>query len=168
MEFRFAFRSLRLRPGFAVLAICILALGIGANTAIFSVVNSVLLRPLEYRDADRIVLVGNTWKTGRKSAMAQISEADFYDLHEQAKAFDALSGFMGGGNEGSSVLVGNAAEFAGVTRTTDDFFRVMGVEPNLGRTFEPEETQVAVVSDGFWRRRLSSDPKALGSTIRAY
>ena len=82
MELKFALRSLRSRPGFAVLAIAILALGIGANTAIFSVVNSVLLRPLDFRDPDRIVLVGNTWRRVFKTRMGQISEADFDDLHE--------------------------------------------------------------------------------------
>src|SRR3954468_24509881 len=102
MDLKFAFRSLRSRPGFTILAVAILALGIGANTAIFSVVNSVLLRPLSYRDPDRIVMIGNTWRDGRKVTMGQISEPDFDDLHAQATVFDALAAYMGGG-DGSSV-----------------------------------------------------------------
>src|SRR5438045_2466038 len=161
MELKFAFRSLRSRPGFTVLAIAILALGIGANTAIFSVVNGVLLRPLAYRDPDRIVMVGNTWRD-RKLTMGQVSEPDFDDLRAQNTVFDGLAGYQGGGERSSSVLIGNSAEFAGVTRMTEDFFHVMGVEPAMGRLFTHEEHQfgaanVAVISDGFWKRRLNGD-----------
>jgi putative ABC transport system permease protein len=173
MELKFALRSLRSRPGFTVLAIAILALGIGANTAIFSVVNAVLLRPLEYRDPDRVVLVGNTWRAIHKTAMGQVSEADFDDLHEQSTVFDGLAAFMGGYSEGSNVMVGNSAEFAGVSRVTEDFFRVMGADAALGRVFTHEEQQpgapmVAVIGDAFWKRRFNGDPHAIGSTLRAY
>ena len=100
MELKFAFRSLRSRPGFTVLAIAILALGIGANTAIFSVVNGVLLRPLAYRDPDRIVMVGNAW-SDRKVSMGQVSEPDFDDLHSQNSVFESLAAYMGGGETGA-------------------------------------------------------------------
>src|SRR5437899_4665505 len=151
MELKFAFRSLRSRPGFTILAIAILALGIGANTAIFSVVNSVLLRPLDYRDPDRIVAVGNTWRIGRKTAMNQVAEADFDDLHDATTVFEGLTGYMGGSGV-SSVTAGNSAEFAGTSRVTEDFFRVMGIEPNLGRLFSHDEQQpgapmLAVIGD---------------------
>jgi predicted permease len=171
MELKFAIRSLRSRPGFTLLAIAILALGIGANTAIFSVVNGVLLRPLDYRDPDRIVLIGNSWRTNRKVSMGRISEPDFDDLRAQSTVFDGVSAFMGGGDAGS-ILVGNSAEFGSVARITEDFFHVMQVDPAMGRLMAHEEFQVgapnlAVVSDSFWRRRLNGDPKAIGMEIRA-
>ena len=170
MELKFAFRSLRSRPGFTILAIAILALGIGANTAIFSVVNAVLLRPLDYREPDRIVMVGSSWRNS-KVLMGQVSEPDFDDLRSQNTVFDGLAAYMGGG-EGSSVMVGNSAEFAGVTSITEGFFHVMGVDASMGRLFTREEHQygaanVALISDSFWQRRFGADPKVLGQQIRA-
>jgi predicted permease len=160
-----------MNPGFTVLSVLVLALGIGANTAIFSVVNSVLLRPLDYKQADRIVAVGNTW-TDRKISMAQMSEPDFDDLHDQSTVFDGLACYLGGGN-GDSVIVGKSAEFASVARVSPDFFHVMGADAAAGRLFSPEEERpggalVAVVGDGFWKRRLGGSATALGSTLRAY
>jgi putative ABC transport system permease protein len=170
MELKFALRSLRLNPGFTVLSVLVLALGIGANTAIFSVVNSVLLRPLDYKQADRIVAVGNTW-TDRKISMAQMSEPDFDDLHDQSTVFDGLSCYLGGGN-GDSVIVGKSAEFASVARVSPDFFHVMGTDAAVGRLFAPEEERsgalVVVVGDGFWKRRLAGSANAIGTTLRVY
>ncbi|HMC57807.1 MAG TPA: ABC transporter permease, partial [Candidatus Solibacter sp.] len=170
MELKFALRSLRLNPGFTVLSVLVLALGIGANTAIFSVVNSVLLRPLDYKQADRIVAVGNTW-TDRKISMAQMSEPDFDDLHDQSTVFEGLSCYIGGGN-GDSVVVGKSAEFASVARVSPDFFQVMGTDAAAGRLFTPEEERsgalVAVAGNGFWQRRLGGSANAIGSTLRAY
>src|SRR4051794_4324451 len=170
MDLKFAFRSLRSRPGFTILAIAILALGIGANTAIFSVVNGVLLRPLVYRDPDRIVMVGKTWRNAPKLTLSQLSEPDFDDLHAQNTVFDSLAAYQGGGAD-SSVIVGNSAEFAGVATISEDFFPVMSVEPAMGRLLTHEEYQygaakVAVIGDGFWKRRLNGDPKVLGQDIR--
>jgi putative ABC transport system permease protein len=170
MELKFALRSLRLNPGFTVLSVLVLALGIGANTAIFSVVNSVLLRPLDYKQADRIVAVGNTW-TDRKVSMAQMSEPDFDDLHDQSTVFEGLSCYIGGGN-GDSVVVGKSAEFASLARVSPDFFQVMGTDAAAGRLFTPEEERsgalVAVAGNGFWQRRLGGSANAIGSTLRAY
>ena len=132
MEFKSALRSLRSNPGFSILAIAILALGIGANTAIFSVVNTVLLRPLDYREPDRLVLVGNNTRD-RKIGIAQLSEPDFDDLHDQSTAFDGLACFLGG--SGNSVLVGKSAEFASVERVSPEFFHVMRIDATLGRLF---------------------------------
>src|SRR5262249_1261247 len=94
-------------------------------------------------------------------------------LHEQSTVFDGLAAFMGGYSEGSNVMVGNSAEFAGVTRTTEDFFHVMGVDAAIGRLFTHEEQQpgapmVAVIGDAFWKRRFNGDPHAIGRTLRAY
>src|SRR5258708_23061930 len=140
MELKFALRSLRNRPGFTLLAVAILALGIGANTAIFSVVNSVLLRPLEYRDPDRLVIVGANWIGSRsKVTMGQVTEPDFDDLHAQAPVLESLAAFNAGGTEGSSVIVRNSADFASVCRVSEDFFRVMGVNATVGRLLTSEE-----------------------------
>ena len=170
MELRYVLRSLRLSPGFTLLSILVLALGIGANTAIFSVVNGVLLKPLEYKDAGRIVAVGNTWKD-RKLAMGQMSEPDFDDLHDQSTVFDGLACYLPGGND--IVLVGRTAEYSTVSQVAPEFFHVMGVDAAAGRLFAPDEERpggalVAVVSDGFWKRRLGADPHAIGQTLRAY
>jgi putative ABC transport system permease protein len=170
MEFKFALRSLRSNPGFSLLAIAILALGIGANTAIFSVVNTVLLRPLDYREPDRVVMIGNSNRE-RKTGMGQLSEPDFDDLHDQATAFDGLACFVGGG--GNSVIVGKTAEFGSVMRVSPEFFHVMRTDARLGRLFSLEEEQpggppAAVISDAFWRRRFGGDPGAIGQTVRAY
>jgi putative ABC transport system permease protein len=173
MDLRLALRSLRAHPGFAVLAISILALGIGANTAIFSVVNSVLLRPLDYHDPDSLVMIGNTWQDGSNASMTQMSEPDFDDLRSQATLFDGIAAYMSGGSEGSSVVVNNSAEFSGVSRITEDFFRVMAVQPERGRVLTSEEHRfgapnLAVISHDFWMRRYASDPNVLGAELRAY
>ncbi|HXB70993.1 MAG TPA: ABC transporter permease [Candidatus Acidoferrales bacterium] len=170
MDLKFALRSLRLNPGFTLLSILVLALGIGANTAIFSVVNAVLLQPLEYKDPGRIVAVGNTWKD-RKISMAQMSEPDFDDLHDQSTVFDGLACYLAGGND--TVLVGKSAEYSAVSRVSPEFFHVMGADAAMGRLFSPAEerqegTMVAAVSDGFWKRRLGGNTNAIGSTVRAY
>ncbi len=170
MEFKFALRSLRSNPGFSLLAIAILALGIGANTAIFSVVNSVLLRPLDYHEPDRVVMVGNSNRE-RKAGMAQLSEPDFDDLHDEATAFDGLACYVGGG--GNSVIVGKTAEFGSVVRVSPEFFRVMRVDARLGRLFSLEEERpggplAAVITDAFWKHRFGGDEAAIGRTVRAY
>jgi predicted permease len=170
MEFKFALRSLRSNPAFSILAIAILALGIGANTAIFSVVNTVLLRPLDYREPDRLVLVGNNTKA-RKNGLANLSEPDFDDLHDQATAFDGLACFNGG--PGNSVIVGKSAEFGGVVRISPEFFHALRTTPVIGRPFSPEEERAggplaAVITDAFWKRRFGGDPHAIGATLRAF
>ncbi len=170
MEFKFALRSLRSNPAFSILAIAILALGIGANTAIFSVVNTVLLRPLDYREPDRLVLVGNNTIT-RKNGLANLSEPDFDDLHDQATAFDGLACFNGG--PGDSVIVGKSAEFGSVVRVCPEFFRALRTTPVIGRPFSPEEERAggplaAVITDAFWKRRFGGDPHAIGATLRAF
>ncbi|MBZ5725846.1 MAG: ABC transporter permease [Acidobacteriia bacterium] len=171
MELRFALRSLRNNAGFTLLAVVVLALGIGANTAIFSVVNGVLLRPLDYRDPDRIVAVGNAWRDSKVS-MGQFSEPDFDDLHAQNTVFDGLACYIGGSG-GDAVIVGKSAEFSAVVRVSPDFFHVMRVDAAVGRLLSAEEQRqggplAAVVSDGFWKRHFGGNPAAIGGTLRAY
>src|SRR3954468_24084679 len=132
-ELRHALRVLLRRPAFALVAVLTLALGIGANTAIFSVVNGVLLRPLPYPDADRIVRLSERTKSG---AAIDVSHPDFVDWRAGATLFEAMAEYSGGTE---TVLGGREAVFADAYGVTDGFFRVFGVPPVLGRTFVAEE-----------------------------
>src|SRR5580765_1102388 len=170
MNLRFAVRSLRKNAGFTLLAIVVLALGIGANTAIFTVINSVLLRPLGYRDPDRIVRIGN-YNPSRNVQMGNFSAPDFDDVSSQSTTFEALSMYLPGGAS-DAVIVGNTAEYASVMRVTAGFFEALGTQAAVGRLFTPDEmkagAEFAVISDGFWRRRFGARTNAIGSTIQDY
>jgi putative ABC transport system permease protein len=124
-DVRYAVRSLRKNFGFTVLAVVVMALGIGANTAVFSAVNSVLLRPLGYQDPDRIVTVANQWKTGG-APQGQVSAPDFHDWHDQTTAFAALAYYS---NAETSLTAGPTAEYGRVASVTPEFFHVCAVDP---------------------------------------
>ena len=111
MDFTYAVRSLLKNPGFTLLAILVMALGIGANTAVFSVVNTVVLKPLAYRDPDRIVTLRNFWKkTGNPSS--SVSAPDFRDWHDQSSSFEALAYYTYGSSGPAPVIVEGASEYA--------------------------------------------------------
>ncbi len=113
MDLRFALRSLRKDPGFAVLAVLVMALGIGANTAVFSVVNAVLLKPLAFQDPDRIVTLSSLWKTsGRRGT---VSAPDFHDWHDQSSSFSAMAYYD---DDTSAVTVRSVAEYTPVAAVT--------------------------------------------------
>ena len=164
-DLRYAARSLRRQPVFALLAIGTLALGIGANAAIFSVVNAVLLRPLAYSQPERIVAINNLW---RKSGVSvTVSAPDFHDWHDHASSFDAMAYYSGGE---TSVSAGGAAEYGTVMLATPGFFAIFGVAPAMGRVIEPSDEVpgsplAAVVSHEFWTRRLGGRPDAIGATV---
>lgn len=166
MELRFAIRSLLKNPGFTVLAVLVLALGMGANTAIFSVVNAVLLRPLPYPDADRIAMVYTKWmKSGRHG---QTSAPDYHDWRQRATSFDALSYYQ---VQETNVLYKGAADYANVAMVAPGFFDIFRVRPTAGRLFVPaEETRggpaVAIVSDAYATRHMGSAASALGKSIQ--
>ena len=134
MDFRFALRSLWKNPGFTILAVLVMGLGIGANTAVFSVVYSVLLRPLDYNNPGRIVTVSNFWKNSGKTGTT-VSRPDFLDWKSQNTAFSALAYYNGGG---APVKTGGAAEFISVSNVTLEFAAVFDVQPVLGRFFTTE------------------------------
>jgi len=164
-DLRYAWRSLRRQPAFAMLAVGTLGLGIGATAAIFSVVNAVLLRPLSYSQPERIVAINNLWRTSGISA--SISAPDFHDWHDTTSSFDAMAYYTGGE---TSVSVGGAAEYGTVFRATPGFFQVFGVGPAIGRLFEaaddtPGSPFTAVISYDFWTRRFGGRPDALGATV---
>jgi putative ABC transport system permease protein len=164
-DLRYAVRMMLKQPVFTAVAVIALALGIGANTAIFTVVNAVLLRPLPYHDPDSLVWV---WDTQPQLARAPTSLPDFIDWREQNQSFESLAAFLNGN---MFVDDGSGVQETPVGLVTPDFFSVFRVKPVLGRTFTEEETQpgrhrVAVLSQGMWQRRFGADPNVLGQTIQ--
>ena len=165
MDLKYALRSLLKNPGFTALAVIVMALGIGANTAVFSVVNAVLLRPLAYKNPERIVMLGPLWKkTGRVGSNS--SAPDFHDWHDQSTAFDAMASYN---SEPTAVMAGPVAEYAEIAWVSPEFFKVFGAEPVAGRLFTPEEWKksgAAVISQAYWQKRFGGDASALGKTVR--
>jgi predicted permease len=156
-DLRHAVRMLIKSPGFTVIAVLTLAVGIGANTAIFSVVHGVLLRPLPYPEPERIVRV---WEQTSRGARVSVSFPNFLDWREQVTAFDSMAAYQGGRE---AVLGGTEPVFADVFRVTRGYFDVFGVAPAVGRTFTTEEERVggvpaAVVSEAFWTQNLGGNP----------
>jgi putative ABC transport system permease protein len=165
-DVRYATRLLIRQPGFTFVTIAVLALGIGATTAIFSVVDGVLLRPLPYAAADRLVSVANYYKKSLRRGT--ISAPDFHDWHDQARSFDALAMYNA---YQDSISVDGAADYAVVSRTTPEFFDLMGARTVLGRLPSAEEQKAggpmtAVVSYAFWQSHLGGDRSALGRTVK--
>ena len=166
-DLRYAARGLFRQPAFALTAILTLALGIGATTAMFSVVNAVVLRPLPYPEPGRIVAVTNFWtKTGVRAT--NVSAPDFHDWKAESRSFDALAYFAGGE---VSVTLNGAGEYASVYRVTPGFFETLGARAAAGRLFAADESRAggplaAVITDAFWRKQFSADPGAVGSTLK--
>src|SRR5205085_66756 len=163
---KLAGRSLRKNPGFSALVVLILGAGIGANTAVFSVVNTVVLKPLAYRDPDRIVVLSTWWK--KTGPGGNVSTPDFHDWHDQSASFESMAYYQGGE---SAVVVNSAPEFGANANVSAEFFKVFGVEPVVGRYFNTEELKpgsggAALVSYSFWQSHFAGDPSALGKTIR--
>ena len=152
-DIRYAVRVLARRPAFTLVAVLTLAVGIGANTAIFSVVNAVLLRALPYDQPDRIVRL---WELSARGTPNNVSHPNFLDWRARARSFEVMSEYAGGTQ---TVIGGAEAVFADAYVVTDGFFRVFGVAPALGRTFVAEETReggipAGVVSHEFWSTTL--------------
>ncbi|MBV9743351.1 MAG: ABC transporter permease, partial [Acidobacteriia bacterium] len=168
----YAARGFRRSPGFAAFAILIMALGIGANTAVFSVVNAVLLKPLAYRDPDRIVTLSEFSNADdlRSSLSRQVSVREFQDWQAQSSSFEALAMYA---TRETAVIRGSEAEYARVAGVSPEFFRVFAIEPALGRFPTADETKAAesgaaMISYGYWQSHFGGDPRALGQTIRAF
>ncbi len=166
-DLRYALRSLRRQPAFALLAIGTLALGIGANAAIFSAVNAVLLRPLDYRQPDRIVALTNQWlKTGRRGS---VSAPDFHDWHDTTRSYAAMAYYTYSLDFETSVNVDGVADYGAVVLVTPEFFDVFGVDALVGRhisrTASAGDAPAAVLSHEFWQRRFGGSPSAIGRTV---
>jgi len=164
----FGARMLRRNPGFTAVAVLTLGLGIGANTAIFSVVNAVLLRPLPYPRSGDLVLV---WATDAERGATEdvATYPDFDDWRARSRGFERLAAFT---TRGMTLSGGDQAEQVEAVQATPGFFETLGVSPALGRTFRPEEDEegaprVAVLSHGAWKRVFGGRPDALGKTIHA-
>jgi putative ABC transport system permease protein len=164
-DIRYGIRSLVRNPAFTAIAIITLSLGIGANTAIFSVVNAVLLRPLPFADAERIVWL---WDTIPHLGYAPTSLPEFLDWKEQNRSFEQLAAFQSGN---VFLDTGDGTEDVPVGVVTPQMFSLFGVHPILGRTFTDEETlpgrfRVAVLSHSLWQTRFGSDANISGRTIQ--
>jgi len=163
-DVRYGIRSLLKRPGFTSIAVLSLALGIGACTAIFSVVDGVLLRSLPYPEAERLAQLR---EVNAKGGRISFTEPNFLDVRERSRTLEAVAEYGGwlqtvtGGNEPVRVIT---------SRVSADFFRVLGTQPFLGRTFQSEESKsggapVAVISYGFWRRILNGKSDLTATTL---
>jgi putative ABC transport system permease protein len=167
-DLRHAARSLRRSPMFTAAAVLTLALGVGVNTAIFSVVNAVMLQPLPFGDPDRLVRIYES-NPERGWPEFSASDANFLDWHAQATSWEALAAF----DNGTASLTTDAGiEVVRNLRVTADFLPALGLTPVLGRGFRPEETQLgadlgtAMISDGLWRRVFGADPGVIGTSVR--
>lgn len=163
LDLRDATRSMRRNPWFTATVVAILALGIGANTAIFGLVNAVLLRPLPYPDSDRIISIGSGG--GSESVNAQIVRAL---IDEPTRSFEALAAYT---PDGANLTGGDEPERVGGSNVSSRFFQVMGVHPAIGREFSPAETSdslagVVIIGDGLWKRDFGSDPRIIGRSVR--
>jgi len=163
-DLRFGLRMLLKKPGFTLIAVFTIALGIGANSAIFSVVNAVLLRPLPYPNAERIVAIQEISKEGSR---IQVTPANFLDWRAQNTVFEHLSAIF---TRGSNLAGDGGSERIDLAVTSANFFDVFGAQPQQGRLFLPDDEQaghtpIAVIGHALWQRRYGGDPSIVGKSI---
>jgi putative ABC transport system permease protein len=163
-DIRYGLRTLRRTPGFTAAALLTLALGIGANTAIFTIVNAVLLRPLPYFEPDRLMTVGDRTPAGYSSNVGFTTLIDWRQRSRNFEQFALMRGWQ------PTLMVNGEAERLAAVRVSSNYFDMMGVRAALGRGFteaedHPNTWRVLVVSDGLWRRRFNADPSIVGRTI---
>ena len=166
-DVRFAARVLWKSPGFSGVALLALVLGIGANTAIFSVVNAVLLRPLPFPEPDRLVMV---WESSPRTKKTNVANPqNVADWQKRNRSFEKIAAYLPFALTMSLTGEGTPEEIPG-NYVTRDFFSILGVRPAMGRDFVPEEElsnapDVALISDGLWRRRFGADPHIVGKKL---
>jgi predicted permease len=164
-DLRFALRQLKKVPGMALLAIVTLALGVGANTAIFTVIESVLLRPLPYAHSNRLFVIG---PAGNKPAIGATSYLNYRDIRTQSRLFEQVAGYS---EDVSVVETQDATQSDVAPRVTPNLFSLLGAHPLLGRTFTDAEgqtggAQATILSEGLWRQAFHADPRIVGRVIR--
>ena len=167
-DLKYAGRTMRKTPGFTAIAIVTLALGIGANTAIFSVVDTAMFRPLPFQDSDRLVRV---WKTRAGKILSGWSPMDIRDFAAAAHSFDGMVSYDHPRKNVSLSQGSSQPEELVVGLIPGAYFDVLRIRPILGRVFTPEENQygthfVAAISEGLWRTRFASDSGVIGRTLR--
>ncbi len=165
-DLRFAIRSLRRSPGFTLVAVVTLGLGIGANTSVFSLLNEVLLRALPYPESDQLDRI---YRTTPQNSRGGVSPADYLDLKAEMSGYGEIATY--GISEMSLSAPGEPAEMARGLRISANLFSVLGVEPELGRSFRPDETlvgndRVLVISHRHWQNRFGGDSHIIGRTVR--
>ncbi|HZS47931.1 MAG TPA: ABC transporter permease [Blastocatellia bacterium] len=174
-DLRYGFRMLWKRPGFTIVAVVTLALGIGINSSIFSIINAVLLNPLPFKEPNRIV---QFWDTNRQQGWNDdtmvCAPANFLDWQKRSQSFQVMAAYFGWTNRvpnlNDFLLAGDTPVRLRGLYVTGDFFNVLGVPPEIGRTFRPEETwegndHVVVLSHDLWQRNFGSDPSIVGKNI---
>jgi putative ABC transport system permease protein len=166
-DLRFALRSLRKMPTFTAIAVLVIAVGIGANTAVFSVINTVLLKPLSYPDPQSLVVLTNT---GPQGSFPAANVPKFNIWHQQTGIFQSVAGYDQAG-AGLNLTGGNDPEQLQGVHVTGDYFRLFGAPVLSGRTFttaedSPNGGHVAVLSYGLWKRRFGGDPNIVGTNIQ--
>jgi predicted permease len=165
-DIKYGLRMLAKNPGFSVVAIITLALGIGANTAMFSAVNGIVLRPLPYKDPSQLV---NVWGSSADypGFRMTLSVPEFNDLKSQNRSFESMAAYR---NSAMNWTGHGDPEVISITEISHDFFPALGVSPAAGRIFTPEEDvpgkdQVVILSDALWKTRFGGDPAIIGKTI---
>jgi predicted permease len=165
---RYAFRALRNSPGFTAVVVLTLALGVGANTAIFSVVYSALLRPLPYREPARLFHVGEARaQSDNSNNGAQVSYPDYLDWTRSSKSFPSLAVYSG---DAFTLAVNGEPKNTFAAQVTPNFFATLGVKPVIGRDFvdgemQPDGPHVTILTDAFWRTEFGADPNIIGRVI---
>jgi predicted permease len=168
-DLRFALRSLRRAPGFTAVALLTMAIGIGANTAIFTVVHAVLWQPLRFAESNRLLLIFRATDGARQGA--NLSPPNFFDLRARARTLSGVAAFFTGGNTGSFTLTGHGDPvLLTATAVSDGFFDVMGIPAMHGRTLRAEDNRpgqhrVAMLAAPVWRDRFAADPAIVGRSI---
>jgi len=166
---RYAIRAFSNSPGFAVVVVLTLALGIGANTAIFSVVYSALLRPLPYREPGKLFHLGESrTQADYATTGAQVSYPDYLDWKHAAKSIQSFAAYSG---DAFTIAAAGEPKNTFAAQVTPSFFSTLGVKPALGRDFLEDEMRsdgphVTILTDGFWRTELGADPNVIGRIIR--
>src|SRR5215472_15285678 len=166
-DVKFAARLLRKNPGFTAVAVLTLALGIGANSMIFSVVNAVLLQPLPYRGPGQLLFISSSDARTKVNGI-NVSFTKFSLLREQHQVLESIAAYY---STSLSLVTEREPEAISGARATHDFFSVLGVSPARGRSFVPEDEvegapDVAVISDGFWHSHFAADEHILGKSLR--
>ncbi len=170
---RLAFRGLAKRPAFSAVVTLTLALGIGANTAVFSALNSVLLRPLPYREPSQLVRIYQEWESAETGARefthGFVTGPDFTDWRDQAEVFESMAAFYNYRELGSDLSGEEGAERVIRMRVSAGYFSILGVDPVLGRGLsldeERDDLALAIISHGLWQRQFGGDREVLGKTI---